>query len=104
MTRGGEVHGEKRFPKLDMYWDLEHAKARRAARTVAHGVSHGCGVALDFEPWKGDQSRPRWGWYWGKTQDVLPAPPGLEMDGHDPAIFRLFFSSQRLGVNFIPSN
>ena len=30
-------------------------EARRAERTVAHGVSHGCCVAWDFKPRRGDQ-------------------------------------------------
>jgi hypothetical protein len=47
-------------------------EARRAGRTVAHGVSHGYGVALDFEPRRGDQNRPRWGWYWGERRMFCP--------------------------------
>ncbi len=85
-------------------------EARRAERTVAHGVSHGCCDALDFKPRRGDQNRPRGVGICGNAgcsarpcfsdrpsgalvilggrvprltpwARVLPPRPGLEMDG-----------------------
>ncbi len=47
-------------------------EARRVERAVAYGVSHGCGVALDFEPRRGDQDGPRRGWYLGECTMFCP--------------------------------
>jgi hypothetical protein len=82
MTRGVQVRGEGRWPGA-MLTDHEPGRtpgggtpalteARRAERTVAHGVSHGCGVELDFEPRRGDQNLPCWGWYLGERRMFCP--------------------------------